>query len=417
MKKQLVWFMLLLGLVLAGCSDENDVFYETNDEFLKKNGIEDVVKVFHKDNVENETSVMYYGNRKGKDWFALFDAKSGILLEEWYGKDREYVRPEFDISTVSMFRLCSKLKSGGYAYVYYFYPDEIKQLVRLRDNQKVEYGVELDDDISLHEALTENRIYGLKNPEYEYVIFDFEGNVLVRDASKTIDEEGQEYLFTGFKDDKVWIGYYDEEGDFHEVVSSEKFERNRKVHMGYGEYEEFYIKTIGCSDLLKTERGYAFLSFYYGNTDYKKRLTDVFFINGDKLVFVPLSQIYYNSYLRNWYAGSVLAGGRFVMSLDGEILKEFVTTVSKDDEPVSYDEAIRCNDRSIYRYNYLKGESVWSVNIDKLDEIESDAKVTMTLLAKNEELWSYQCEIVNRDGSKSHFKFELNVETGKITYL
>lgn len=412
--------MLLLGLVFAGCSDENDVFYETNDEFLKKNGIEDVVKVFHKDNVENETSVMYYGNRKGKDWFALFDAKSGILLEEWYGKDREYVRPEFDGLESTGQQLFTKLKSGGYVYVYHFCPDEIRQLVRLRDNQKVEYGVELDDNIYLHEALTENRIYGVKNPEYEYVIFDFEGNVLVRDASKTIDEEGSEYLFTGFKEDKVWIGYYDEEGNFQEVVSSEKFERNRKVHIGYGEYKEFYIKTIDVSSMLETDRGYAFLS-HYGNTDYNKHLTDVFFINGDKLVFVPSLQIDYNSdnsYLRNWYAGSVLAGRKFVLSLDGEIIKEYQSAIQEDDEPLSYDEVIRrwwIN--GFERYNCMKNEIVWSVKIDKLESVESDAKVTMTLLAKNEELWSYQCEIVNRDGSKSHFKFELNVETGKITYL
>ena len=103
MKKQLVWFVLLLGLVLAGCNDENEVLYVTDDEFLIKNGIEDVVRVFHEDRVEKETTVMYYGNRKGKDWFALFDEKSGILLEEWYGKDREYVRSEFDISMESMF--------------------------------------------------------------------------------------------------------------------------------------------------------------------------------------------------------------------------------------------------------------------------------------------------------------------------
>lgn len=38
-------------------------------------------------------------------------------------------------------------------------------------------------------------------------------------------------------------------------------------------------------------------------------------------------------------------------------------------------------------------------------------------LEKNVEEWPLQYEIVNRDSGKSCFKFELNVETGKITYL
>lgn len=419
MKKQLVWFVLLLGLVLAGCNDENEVLYVTDDEFLIKNGIEDVVRVFHEDRVEKETTVMYYGNRKGKDWFALFDEKSGILLEEWYGKDREYVRSEFDISMESMFRFCSKLKSGDYVYEYHFYQegsdgsDDISQLVRLRDNQKVEYGFEFDGNIRPYKALMENRFFASRG-EYKSVIVDFEGNICVEDVRQVNNEKLEHSWYTGFQGDKVWIGYYDGEENFQEVVSSEKFERNRKVHVGYGEYKEFYIDHISITEVLETDRGYAFCS-NYGDAD----ITDVFFINEDKLVFVPSLQInYYNSVLRNWYDGSILVGRQFALSLDGKILREFSQYYPNDEaKPVSYDEAICCYDRSICRYNYLKGESVWYVNIDKLSNIESDAKVTMTLLEKNGEEWSYQCEIVNRDGSKSCFKFELNVETGKITYL
>lgn len=420
MKKQLVWFVLLLGLVLAGCNDENEVLYVTDDEFLIKNGIEDVVRVFQVDRVEKETMVIYYGNRKGKDWFALFDAKSGILLEEWYGKDREYVKPEYDAPSAMMYRLFSKLKSGDYVYEYHFYQegsdgsDDISQLVRLRDNQKVEYGFEFDGNIRPYKALTENRFLASRG-EYKSVIVDFEGNICVEDARTEDRGELEQPWYTGFQGDKVWIGYYDEEENFQEVVSSEKFERNRKVHIGYGEYEEFYIDHISITEVLETDRGYAFCS-NYGDAD----ITDVFFINEDKLVFVPSLQIdYYNSVLRNWYDGSILVEGRLVLSVDGEIIMEYQSSMQKDDEPLSYDEVIRQRyvGNGFARYNCLKNEIVWSVYIDKLDGVKSDAKVTMTLLEKNGEEWSYQCEIVNRDGSKSCFKFELNVETGKITYL
>lgn len=41
----------------------------------------------------------------------------------------------------------------------------------------------------------------------------------------------------------------------------------------------------------------------------------------------------------------------------------------------------------------------------------------MTLLEKKGQIWSYRYNIVNEDGSKSEFKFNLNVETGEVTYL
>ena len=79
-------FLLMILLVVTGCS--NDEEYVTNDELLKANNITDVTHLFLQEKQE-DGQTFYYGIRKGKDWFALFD-NAEVLREEWYGKDNSY---------------------------------------------------------------------------------------------------------------------------------------------------------------------------------------------------------------------------------------------------------------------------------------------------------------------------------------
>lgn len=70
------------------------------------------------------------------------------------------------------------------------------------------------------------------------------GDVIATDAHQFGNQNDDLNGYIGFQEDKVIIGYYDEKGTFQEVLGTEKFERNRKIHTGYGNYEEFYIQSL-----------------------------------------------------------------------------------------------------------------------------------------------------------------------------
>lgn len=286
---------------LTGCGEEEKILYETNDNLLIKNNIEDVVEVFQRNNLKSdESKIMYYGIRKGKDWFALFDTQSATLLDEWYGKERVYVRPDI-LNAVGIDIYFDQLKNGEYIGSYFFYPDSLKQIVRLSDNQKVEYGFEYINDewgVDLILAFTEDlflRTYDHTSNSGCF-ISNFTGDTIVTDVNNKYNPK----FYCGFQKDKVWMGHIDKNNEFQEIISTEKFERKRKIHVGYGKYEEYYIKSISLNETpLKTNWGYIFLPTY--NNGIK---ADVFILHEEKLTIVPLQRN--NESLRNWYNNSIL---------------------------------------------------------------------------------------------------------------
>lgn len=419
MKKQIGLFMLLFVFTFLGCG-KDDIIYETGDDLLTKNNITDVVKVFERRDVGDDMLTIYFGNRKGKDWFALFDAKSGLLKEEWYGKERFYENNgALDPSISETLPVFKKLKNGEYIYKYRF--EDTMQIVCLLDNQEVRYGFVVKEDMSLYNILEGKGFYGTKNEEsgsYNHVIYDFEGNVCVSSVSTTRDDSDTWYI--GFQEDKVWIGIYDKEDNLKEIVGEDKFEKNRKVHIGYGEYEEFYIRGIERGNSIKTDWGYAFRPVYI--TEDGRRFSDVFLINKDRVIFIPLalSTSGYDNILRNWYNESILVSNKYVFSSEGKSIVELSgISIDDDDEPVSYREVIRFVKwgNEFLRFDCVEDKNIWQTKIDKLENIQFNARVTMTVLEKKGQIWGYCCNIVNEDGSKSEFKFNLNVETGEVTYL
>ena len=67
-------------------------------------------------------------------------------------------------------------------------------------------------------------------------------------------------------------------------------------------------------------------------------------------------------------------------------------------------------------YNGVKGEIIWNTTIDKIRKAAYDSKKSAILLNKGNQEWLYQCEIVNKDGSKETFRFRVNIENGEVTY-
>jgi len=419
MKKLLSVFLLFCtSWLIIGCG-EDEIYYETNDELLNQNNITDVVRVFGKGWLSNNKSkTMYYGIRKGKDWFALFDSQSGALLEEWYGKERDYKKSEgiYDENS-SEYYPCEQLENGKYVGYYLFEPEGTIQMFLLSDNQQVEYGFVIQDKGVFYSAITENRL--LFEVEIDkYVVYDFEGDVIATDAHQFGNQNDDLNGYIGFQEDKVIIGYYDEKGTFQEVLGTEKFERNRKIHTGYGNYEEFYIQSIILYPILKTDWGYALSPNY--NT-FMQKTEDLFLLNNDKLIFVPLERGDSNE-LQEWYKGSILVDNKYVVSPEGKVLYEgfYGDNFNSDVDPISYTEWIEIKwwNKTILRYNSPKESSeVWWSPITSLYKYPDNSQITYIITNKSDGVWTYCCDILNYDGSKAQEKFKVNIETGEITYL
>lgn len=401
MNRSTILVMLLCLFTLVGCKDnETAIVYETNDDLLNRNNITDVVMVFQR--IEQEGETLYYGNRKGKDWFALFD-NTGTLQEEWYGKDR-YCQHSNDL-TLDRNEPFKVLENGMYAFVYDFRPEDIRQAVYLCNNQNVEYGFVLDDDMSIRAILDKDRF--LINEE----VYDFAGNILVNDVRYS------DGICVGFQNDKVWVGFEDKEKGWREVVGAESFERNRTVHLGYDKYEDIYVGTIYVGSSIVTDFGLAFVP-RYDISSYSHNSDGVFIINKDKLIFYSC-QMGMNALLRNWWDGMILAGNKYVISPEGEQLTEFKEGPSDEDIIISLTEGLRINDYgyvdgNIELVNYEEGTTVWSTDIPQLEKANWDARVTTTILEKNASIWKINFKVVNRDGSQFSFDISIDIESGEL---
>lgn len=407
MNRSTILVMLLCLFTLVGCKDnETAIVYETNDDLLNRNNITDVVMVFQR--VEQEGETLYYGNRKGKDWFALFDS-AGTLQEEWYGKDR-YCQHSNEL-TVDSYELFKVLENGIYAFVYDFSPENIRQAVYLCDDQKVEYGFALSSDMFLREILDKDRFL-ISKESVEFIIYDiydFAGNIVVNDVSYNNG------LCVGFQDGKVWVGFEDDAKKCQEVIGMEAFERNRSIHLGYGEYKNIYVESIIARDSIITNFGFAFILGYLyheSDTGYASSGSDGFFIvNGDKLIFCPIGV----GRLRNWWDGTILAGGKYVMSQEGEQLAELEKEPSDEDIIISLTEGLRIGYYDNFELvNYEEGITVWSTDIPQLEKANWDARVTTTILEKNASIWKINFKVVNRDGSQFSFDISIDIESGEL---
>lgn len=405
--------LVFFAFVLLGC-EKDEITYVTNDDLLNKNNITDVIFIFTQRNVCDCTLTIYHGNRGGKDWFALFDVNSGLLQGEWYGEKWNYNETLFPM--MSGESLFSELENDEYAYLCTF-PDGRNQIVYLLKGEKVKYGFIWPQNKSFRRMIGGKYLECFDHFLY-YDLYDFNGNLIVKNCTS------KDSLYTGFVDDKVWIGFYDEENNFKEIIGEEKFERNRKIHVGYGEYDEFYINYIQIGDWIKTKRGYAFLPCY---NDERKQM-DVFLICDDKLIFVPLP--HYSGRFSNWYEESIIVMGKYILSLNGKEITEFPRSIAKKEkyeyEPISYGETVGFGGYNywsdsdfskIYRHDFVKDNDVWSTKIEKLSGVSNDAKKTMKILEKKGAIWTYRCNIVYINGSKSQFDFIIDINTGELNYI
>lgn len=427
--------LLFIVFLFVGCGEDKD--HEPLD--LQSGGtvyFEYLERYYHLDDIEsfNKESVSgvmgtditwFYGVKNGKRWMGMFDEHSKNLLKEWKGADTvsETKRMSFDsqkfkkIGTDIVFLISNDAEFGSYSNL----------LFRLTNNNRLE-EILLPKHLKLDiQILDKDRFLGYCKKENNQIndmtnILSLNnGKILINNINEMTFENEKQMFISGFQGEKVWFALCNNDYSLlQEWNGVEQFDRNKKYHLEYEEYEEYYVDEIFVNkeQLLVTDWGYAFTPSYRTSQG-ESRQSDIFLLNDGRIYYYPL-KLNWSNYLhiRNWYNGSVLADNKVVLSPEGELIAQ-LDDVDGTDEAVSYDETI-CFERWTYefiRHNYGKNESVWQTKIDKLDNIQSDAKVTMIVSEKNEQIWKYRCDIVNRDGSKTQFSFQLNIETGELIYL
>ena len=231
---------------------------------------------------------------------------------------------------------------------------------------------------------------------------------------------------------KPWFGLFTESPNkfIEDWSSDEVLDNNRKINLGYGEYENQTISRFSLnSESLKTEYGYAVIPIYFGQS--RSYTGDLFLLNKGKIYcyYSELAPGHYNKRVINWYNGSVLFGyfshrtaTWAVVSPEGkelETIEDSYDGLSRVLKTLSYTDAIRANynHSSISRYNYKTKEEAWSTPISDYPTIQNDARVTPKITDKDANTIIYELDIVNRDGSRQNFKCEININTGSVRVL
>lgn len=240
---------------------------------------------------------------------------------------------------------------------------------------------------------------------------------------------GDSTLLFGFRNQKIWIGLFDEhtKKQLQEWESIEIY-KEKEYKIDYGRTITWNIE--GIDNLLKTDLGYACCSrgIAYGEEKYGEGgfcisgLDLFFFKHEDNVVHIYQPEKFgYADQLFTWYNESIIQMSSYinrttVFSMEGKILANLKSCPDKKDIPISYTEGIRINRgfKIIDRFDYQTGESIWEVPIEK---VQVDALMTVDTIKKTEEIWEFICDITNKDGSKEQIKFTLNIKNGILTYI
>lgn len=432
MKK--LWCLLIVTctyLLFIGCGEDEQYLFV--DDLLTQNGITDVHSGRCYDNFwKNKSNIWYSGIRNGKEWFAVFDRESQLLINEWYGQ-KQAIK---DGIVGSINTEPQQLENGEYIFWIDYIDDNYLQQIYLQTNQQVKYDVKMSQESHRYQPISLLKgkgwhiyVYSDLSNEPDEAIFDFSGKVLpIKDVTCSNIEDSLQ-VYTGFlQDNHLWIGVYDNEcSPIQEGMSIEPFERNRKQYIGYGKFKEYTIEKIipfepsspPFRNPLSMQWGYAF------SPDYKCKTGtfsgDIILLSNKTVYCCQLERTFYDN-PQFWYNASILIDNRWVISPEGEILYEGTFPMSHTNYyPTSYTawlEIGRFGTES--RFCIRSRESnqttpIWQTNFSH--QIMGDAETTFTLLRKKDKLWTFHCDILNYDGSKEQFDFTVNIETGELTYL
>lgn len=385
----------------AGFQKETIVFYNTND------------------------TAWIFGIKDQKPWFGLFNSKTKEQTNEWSGTS------SFPTSSRCMIQHNPFKISDGYVFLIE-YPTGIYTTFLLRNNKAFcleKYEVDWGNEqyFSVKELGDNVLIY---HPYYNGYIYSKEGVQIINSVVISEQQINDCVFLSGFKQEKVWLGIYKNDVLVQEYTGDQVYDRNIKIDKGYGEYEDYYVNELPFGYLLETNWGYAFAPrLNYGVDGW---MLDLFFCKNEIMKRISVES---NFSLKNWYNNSILVYSYNpivydIYSSDGELLlKQEKDRYYYSDPfgtgtlyPISYASYIQAStwgwgngnaDIRIRRYN-LESQADNPVWQQVIANISDKAKVSWILQDDKSEIWAYQLDILNYDGSKQQIKFTVDINTGEI---
>lgn len=380
-------------------------------------------------------STWIFGIKDEKVWFGLFDEETKKQQKEWKSVSDFSIEGEFRI----VFR--SILQSGE--CVFFIQKSELAYTpILLEKDEKalpfdeyeiLTYGIgalfmvrEIGNDILISYSESCGNLYSR------------DGKLVVNSIGISEKQDDNRFYLSGFKEDRTWFCVCLNDKIEQEYLGVEPYERNIKLHIGYGEYEDYYIKTLPFDDfwgrLIVTDWGYV----YAPALGDRHVIKDIFLCKDGRMerMDAPLSHFT----LHNWYKGTFLVyefGGTVgsiikytIYSSDKEIVKKYskISEVHVDPfrtgsilpVPVSYDEYI-WNDKwdddlRIRRYR-LESSAINPVWQQTVGQVSENAIISWILLDNQSSVWLYQIDVLNYDGSKQQIKFSVDIESGNVKKL
>lgn len=185
---------------------------------------------------------------------------------------------------------------------------------------------------------------------------------------------GNRNHFSGLKNNHLWISTYDRDTKekLFEWTDTRTFDKNRRIHVGYGEYKDVTISDITTyGTYYKNNSLVATLSFSFEEYGEDR----ILFKSSNGIKEIPVQSLNRRPVI-DWYKESVVIGNCCYNNLGDTI---FVAPINIGGIPVSYEEGINTQSGLTFqKQNYKTGEFIWGVTVKAPFEISSDAKTSYT---------------------------------------
>ena len=384
------------------------------------------------------------GIKNKKLWIGLFNDESYEQLDEWItseelpeNKKRIGIAPPL-------------LADWGYA-TYGFATD--KQIDTSLDWEK-EKGyiyllkdgdiktIDLDISVAAGEepnlSASENDLY-IKNPKANknsLIYFDGEFKIL---DEVSFYQMGDTIITSFIENEKLGFRLVGENW-----MGETTFDRHRKYHIGYGEYEEYQIDNFEIGSISPMEWGYVIVPTYYTQ--------DGDIHTNDDVIFMSDKSVYCYQYVHDpqkWYNNSILVRQNGFITNSSK--DQYIVLNSKAEKILSFEDNDWGNSdymmRTLFQsacsysnllkitmakrwasttvilvenYDCVKNETIWSNNLEYEGEellVATDDRVEVNLLRQEKNLWTFLIDTYDYSGAHKAIKFQVNADNGEITYL
>lgn len=272
---------------------------------------------------------------------------------------------------------------------------------------------------------------GFEVPQPDSLLY-FDIIVDQSDTSKT--------FISGLRNDKIWIGEFANSTKklLKEYTDPNSISLNQTTHLGYDEYKNYTVKSIGVRNLMDNNGSFIYLASLFPNEavgdwncfiSYVNKSGDTKRINRNNsrmniykwyneyimiedYTITPSSFYCYSSSLDSIYEAKEKKGDYYI--------REILNAI-----PVSIEEGMWIKrwaelgnngyeyDAYLLKINFRTDEVVWALPLN--EDISGDPKLNLKVLSINDKVYTLEWTVIHKSGKKIVRKFDVDVETGIIS--